>query len=224
MTTKPHDYDKNVSEFCAKYTLEKLFPNEFVDLHKPKRNASGPDWITQDQSVGIEVTRVLFEHEKEDSAFFRKELNKKRLDDLPPEKLKDFYRNGNECMTGGKIKPEWEDVIIGYSYSSVGLNLEDCKKALIKKYNKTVSGKYVNCNVYDLYLFWIGVFEDEIDEAYKFIREDMSTFSMIFRYIYINTGEYVFRCDMHSNRFQKYEIRPYLREIVSKARASALIN
>ncbi len=195
-----------------------LLPQDYCELIKYDR----PDLIARDQSVGIEVTQVLREHEKEDAHFFSKKLSKKHVDSLEETDLRKFYKHGNECLTGDAIKPEWKGRIIGYSSPFNGTNYEGFKKQVRKKYMKINEDQYTKCKSFDLYVFWSEPFEEELSAVCSSIKEVAAEFREQYRSVFVDLNGFVIRYDSLNGCLTKYDTSDTVHEIAEKAKAVAL--
>ena len=210
-----HDYSKISSELYAKYMLEELFPSRYGVLTRSDK----PDLITQDNAIGVEVTRVLWEHEMIAAKYYHDHLKGMYTNCVDPEIIHSFEKRGNEVLTGGSIKSEWENKIIGYASPLDGTNYAGFEKLLNYKYERIKDNQYTPCNQYDLYVIWRDLFEDEVDKALDILKKVGEHYSVGYRYVYIDTIKQLVKYDSINQSVEKQEAHKACEEAFSRAEA-----
>ena len=210
-----HDYDKISSELYAKYILEALYPSRYRELIRTDR----PDLISEDRSIGIEVTRVLWDKEMKSVAFFNTYLKDRQIDNIDSQIIESFVSYGNEVLTGARIKSEWTNKIIGFSPSIDGTNYSGFKKLLIKKHERISSKKYIECDQYDLFITWGDLFEDEVDEALNIIKEINDQYTEGYTFVVLDTANYLYKYDIDGGIIEKKYTRDHSKNIIARIRA-----
>ena len=187
-----HDHSKINSELYARYMLEILFPLEYKDLI----NSDKPDLISPDGSIGVEVTRVVWEEEMMAA--------------------KAFNREGIEILSGDPVKSEWENKVIGFSSPVNGVNYEGFEKLLVQKYERINNDTYSPCRQYDLYVIWRDLFEDEAGRAVSGISETDKNYSVKYRYVFLDNTEMLIRYDTASGNMEKHDISDISTDVLKK--------
>ena len=196
-----HNLDKDISELYAKFMLEEMFPNEYSKLLKSDK----PDLVTNDRSIGVEVTRILWENDMAAAVYFLKNLRSQSIDNIEPHLIDNFSQRGYEVLLGNTINAKLENKIIGFSSPSEGTNYPSFERKLETKYKRVNSDIYLKCEYYDLYVIWRELFDDELSCVTKIISEINKRFKIGYRYIYIDIGNYLYRYNTRNDFIEEFE-------------------
>lgn len=196
---KDHMAEKYYYEKRAQLSLLKYFGNLYS---KETRMSDAPDLIDDNKKVGIEVTRTFYGDHAEATNLFHSECMLKKVGDVKPKVLKRLEEL--DCLF----------IIIDETYYGITppaffVSTEPIVNAFESKLNKINKGHYEELEEYDLYVFspCFDTYDiEEIIELKNKMRMMQIGKKLMFRNIYIDDENNIFRCDLINNVVDTYEV------------------
>ncbi len=199
---KSHNFSGNYYECLAKVTLGYIFPDKYDNLIKSER----PDFISDDGSIGVEVTRAIHPLDAEKDSFFSKHLLKKNAKEIDKNRILSFCSDGTRLLLYGKIGGVPTDKIIGCSYGMDREGVDLITDAIEKKYKLLNEGGYQNCSSFALYVLIHngGYYEEyEIDQIFRNVLRIAEVYEKIFDIVYIDAWDDFYVFDMINKTMTK---------------------
>ena len=216
-----HDYEKRYFEITAKMILENVYGESLGALTISDK----PDIVSQDKSIGIEVTRIIRPGQKIREDYFEKSLVGKQHKHLDIAGIKRFEKDGYEVLTNERLhNVKNDDTVTAYITPVFELTTQPAKDAIIKKLDKINSGEYQP--VEELYLYLIADFvfnynEGDIQEITAYFVEENAKTVRKFDGLYIDNWEQLYKCDFITREIQKNELNGLHKRICDEARRLA---
>ena len=192
VVSKPK-FDTCFFERYAKITLETILGEKYSKLVNKDR----PDLQTEDNAIGIEVTRALKESKVEAI---------KLLNEMAVAKVKDVSGLTEKRGTGyvyGLVDTD----SVGAEEYRYWLEASPLKRVIENKVKKVINGFYGDFNDFGLYIFTKDdMTPDDLIAAMKLTMELQSGAEQQFQTLYISEIQNLYVCDIATLSYKQYPI------------------
>ena len=192
VVSKPK-FDTCFFERYAKITLETILGEKYSKLVNKDR----PDLQTEDNAIGIEVTRALKESKVEAI---------KLLNEMAVAKVKDVSGLTEKRGTGyvyGLVDTD----SVGAEEYRYWLEASPLKRVIENKVKKVINGFYGDFNDFGLYIFTKDdMTPDDLIAAMKLTMELQSGAEQQFQTLYISEIQNLYVCDVATLSYKQYPI------------------
>lgn len=201
-------HNKNFREILALITLQKLFPDEFCDLHLSDR----PDLMDFQKGLGIEVTYPTDKKREQLSSYYYSHLEGQKIQDASEKGLKKFRDASLDILL------DENDRISGYKSPLIPFDLTTLYAAIDNKVEKLNRGLYAYPTNIFLYLEMSKYSYDisQYDVAQKILKyadtlRNKNTY--FFKEIFYDCLFILYRINLENKKIQEYDLRDLSEEI-----------
>ena len=186
-------FDTCFFERYAKITLETILGDRYSKLVNKDR----PDLQTEDNTIGIEVTRALKESKVEAI---------KLLNEMAVAKVKDVS-GLTEKRGAGYVYGLVDTDSVGAEEYRYWLEASPLKRVIENKVKKVINGFYGDFNDFGLYIFTKDdMTPDDLIAAMKLTMELQSGAEQQFQTLYISEIQNLYVCDVATLSYKQYPI------------------
>ena len=186
-------FDTCFFERYAKITLETILGDRYSKLVNKDR----PDLQTEDNTIGIEVTRALKESKVEAI---------KLLNEMAVAKVKDVS-GLTEKRGAGYVYGLVDTDSVGAEEYRYWLEASPLKRVIENKVKKVINGFYGDFNDFGLYIFTKDdMTPDDLIAAMKLTMELQSGAEQQFQTLYISEIQNLYVCDVVTLSYKQYPI------------------
>jgi hypothetical protein len=187
-------FDTCFFERYAQITLETILGDRYSKL----LNKDRPDLQTEDDTMGIEVTRALKESKVEAITL---------LNEMAVAKVKDVYGQTEKRVSSGYVYGLTDINSVGVEEYRYWLEASPLKRVIENKVKKVVNGFYGNFREFGLYIFTKDdLIADDLIAAMKLTMEMQAGAEQQFQTLYISEVQNLYVCDVATLSYKQYPI------------------
>lgn len=190
---KSYHTTKGYYEFLAKYILEEILPNDFVNL----KISDKPD-LRLNGSIGIEVTQSSSLKDKYASDIFQ-EISKKSLDSIDSKKIKKLESFGYSPII-------YKNKICGYSGEATWVTIDPIETAFKEKSNKLGTYETETTHLFIYAPSFNDYNESDIKEFMKYAIGNQKASKKKYSIVFIFQYTHLFVCDLIKNNLMVLDV------------------